>query len=49
VSRLYNPGVRGWHMWAFVAVSLVVIVIVIASSPALREFFDLLWLKIRNL
>ena len=17
VSRLYNPGVRGWHMWAF--------------------------------
>ena len=22
VSRLYNPGVRGWHMWAFLAVSL---------------------------
>ena len=49
VSRLYNPGVRTWHMWAFVALALLVIVIVIASSPALREFFDLLWLKIRNL
>ena len=49
VSRLYNPGVRGWHMWAFIAIALVVIVIVIASSPGLREFFDLLWLKIRNL
>ena len=23
VSRLYNPGVRGWHMWAFLALSLV--------------------------
>jgi uncharacterized membrane-anchored protein len=49
VSRLYNPGVRTWHMWAFIAIALIVIVIVIASSPALREFFDLLWLKIRNL
>ena len=23
VSRLYNPGVRGAHMWAFLAISLV--------------------------
>jgi uncharacterized membrane-anchored protein len=47
VSRLYNPGVRGWHMWVFLAVSLALIVIVVLSSPALAEFFDLLWLKIK--
>jgi uncharacterized membrane-anchored protein len=47
VSRLYNPGVRGWHLWAFLAVSLLVIAIIVVSSPALGEFFDLLWLKIK--
>src|SRR5215211_2330846 len=47
VSRLYNPGVRGWHMWAFLAVSLILVVIVVVSSPALAEFFDLVWLKIK--
>jgi uncharacterized membrane-anchored protein len=47
VSRLYNPGVSGWHLWAFLALSLLVIVIVVVSSPALGEFFDLLWLKIK--
>ena len=48
VSRLYNPGVRGWQMWAFFAVALVLIVVVVLSSPALAEFFDLVWLKIRG-
>ncbi len=47
VSRLYNPGVRGWHMWGFLVVSLVLIAIVVISSPALGEFFDLVWLKIK--
>ncbi|HXV51750.1 MAG TPA: putative cytokinetic ring protein SteA [Solirubrobacterales bacterium] len=47
VSRLYNPGVKGWHMWAFLLVSLALIAIVVISSPALGEFFDLLWLKIK--
>jgi uncharacterized membrane-anchored protein len=47
VSRLYNPGIRGWQMWAFLAVALVLIVVVVLSSPALAEFFDLLWLKIK--
>jgi uncharacterized membrane-anchored protein len=47
VSRLYNPGVRGWQIWAFLAVSVALIVIVVLSSPALDEFLDLLWLKIR--
>src|SRR5215207_6822307 len=47
VSRLYNPGVRGLQMWAFLAVALVLIVVVVLSSPALAEFFDLVWLKIK--
>ena len=47
VSRLYNPGVRGWQMWAFLGVALALIAIVVLSSPELREFFDLVWLKIK--
>ena len=47
VSRLYNPGVRGWHLWAFLVISLILISIVVISSPALGEFFDLVWLKIK--
>ncbi len=49
VSRLYNPGVRGWQMAGFVLVSVALIVIVVLSSPALAEFFDLLWLKLKVL
>jgi uncharacterized membrane-anchored protein len=47
VSRLYNPGVRGWQTWAFVVASLLLVVIVVLSSPALDEFFNLVWLKIK--
>jgi uncharacterized membrane-anchored protein len=47
VSRLYNPGVRGWQMALFVLASLLLIVIVVISSPALEELFDLVWLKIK--
>jgi uncharacterized membrane-anchored protein len=47
VSRLYNPGVRGWQMWTFLAIALFLIVVVVLSSPALAEFFDLVWLKIK--
>ncbi len=47
VSRLYNPGVRGWHWWVFAVLSLALIVVVVLSSPALAEFFDLVWLKIK--
>ncbi len=49
VSRLYNPGVGGLLFGLFVLVSVVVIAVVIASSDSLREFVDLLWLKIRVL
>jgi uncharacterized membrane-anchored protein len=47
VSRLYNPGVRGWQLGLFIAASLLLIAIVVLSSPALEEFFDLVWLKIK--
>ena len=47
VSRLYNPGTRGWPAWAFVAASLILVVIVVLSAPALDEFFNLVWLKIK--
>ena len=49
VSRLYNPGVRGWQVWAFLALSVVLILVVVLSSPALEELFDLVWLKIKVL
>jgi uncharacterized membrane-anchored protein len=49
VSRLYNPGVRGWQLWAFLAIALLLILIVVLSSPALAEFFELVWLKIKVL
>jgi uncharacterized membrane-anchored protein len=47
VSRLYNPGVSGAQMGLFLAASLVLLVIVVLSSPALADFFDLLWLKVK--
>lgn len=49
VSRLYNPGVGGLLFGLFLLVSVVVIAVVIASSDSLREFVNLLWLKIRVL
>ena len=49
VSRLYNPGVGGGLLALFLHVSLVLIIVVIASSESLREFVDLVWLKIRVL
>ncbi len=47
VSRLYNPGVRGWQLTAFAAAAVLLITIVVLSSPALAEFLDLVWLKIK--
>src|SRR5205823_6538333 len=47
VSRLYNPGVSGSLLALFVLVSLVLLVVVVASSESLREFVSLLWLKLR--
>ena len=47
VSRLYNPGVRGWQMWAFLGVALAADRDRRAELPGAREFFDLVWLKIK--
>ncbi len=47
VSRLYNPGVSGSLLALFLLVSLVLLVVVVVSSDSLREFVNLLWLKIR--
>ncbi len=49
VSRLYNPGVGGRLLALFLAASLALIVVVILSTPALENLFELLWLKIRLL
>jgi uncharacterized membrane-anchored protein len=49
VSRLYNPGVGGGLLALFLLVSLVLIIVVMASSESLREFVELVWLKFRVL
>jgi uncharacterized membrane-anchored protein len=49
VSRLYNPGVGGGLLAMVLVASFALIVIVIVSTPALRNLFELLWLKIRLL
>ena len=49
VSRLYNPGVRGWQLGLFVVAALFLVAIVVATSPALGELADLIWLRIKVL
>src|SRR5215211_2130565 len=47
VSRLYTPAASFGPLVLFLAVFTVLLVIVIATSPALSDLADLLWLKIR--
>ncbi len=49
VSRLYRPAVSGRYLMIFAAVSLVLLVVVIASIPALDNLAELIWLKIKVL
>ena len=49
VSRLYRPSTSRGQLGLVFAVSLVVLIVVVASSSALGELFDLLWLKIKVL
>jgi uncharacterized membrane-anchored protein len=49
VSRLYNPGVSLGHMTAFMAAAIVLMAIVVLSSPVLDDLLKLLWLKIQIL
>ncbi len=47
VSRLYNPGTTFGPMVLFIAAFVVLLVIVIATSPALSDLAELLWLKVK--
>jgi uncharacterized membrane-anchored protein len=49
VSRLYRPAPSAAHLVAFLAAALVVLVIVVLSSPQLERLADLLWLKFQLL
>jgi uncharacterized membrane-anchored protein len=49
VSRLYNPGLSISSMGLFAGAFAVLLVIVVVTTPALSDFFDLLWLKIKIL
>ena len=47
VSRLYNPGLSLGPMASFMLAFAVLLVIVVITSPALDDLFELLWLKIK--
>lgn len=47
VSRLYNPGLTVGPLMLFLGAFLVLAAIVVLSSPALADLFDLIWLKIK--
>lgn len=49
VSRLYRPTVAFRHLMLFGAVSIVLLVIVVVTVPALNNLVDLIWLKLRVL
>jgi uncharacterized membrane-anchored protein len=49
VSRLYNPGIGLGHMAMFMTAFAVLLVIVVFSSPALDDFVNLVWLKLKIL
>jgi uncharacterized membrane-anchored protein len=47
VSRLYNPGSTFGPVAMFLAAFVVLLVIVVATSPALSDLAELLWLKVK--
>jgi len=47
VSRLYNPSSPFGPMALFLAAFMVLLAIVVITSPALSDLVDLLWLKIK--
>jgi uncharacterized membrane-anchored protein len=47
VSRLHNPGVTPRQLGLFLAAGLVLLVIVVVTTPALSELADLIWLKLK--
>jgi uncharacterized membrane-anchored protein len=49
VSRLYNPGFGGGQFALIAAVFLLLLAIVVLTSPALDNLLELLWLKVQVL
>jgi uncharacterized membrane-anchored protein len=47
VSRLYNPSSPFWPMALFLAAFMVLLAIVVITSPALNDLVQLVWLKIK--
>ena len=47
VSRLYSPGVPVGPLLAFLGAFVLLAVIVVFTSPALADLFDLIWLKVK--
>lgn len=47
VSRLYNPGLTVGPLMLFLGAFVILVIIVVLSSPALADLFDLIWLKIK--
>ncbi len=47
VSRLYNPGLSLGPLLLFLGAFLVLVLIVVFSSPALADLVDLIWLKLK--
>ena len=47
VSRLYNPSSTLARWSLFVVAFLVLLTILVITSPALNDVFELFWLKIR--
>jgi uncharacterized membrane-anchored protein len=47
VSRLYNPGLSAGPLALFLGAFLVLVAIVVFTSPALADLADLVWLKFR--
>lgn len=47
VSRLYNPGLSVGPLMLFLGAFLILVAIVVLSSPALADLFDLIWLKVK--
>lgn len=47
VSRLYNPSSPFGPLVLFMAAFAILVAIVVITSPALSDLFDLLWLKVK--
>ncbi len=47
VSRLHNPGVTPRQLGLFLAAALVLLAIVVITTPALSDLTELIWLKLK--